>query len=318
MPSISLPTINIPEEGLKSKETMENILDTLVKYRKELNFLLMNLDLDNMPTIGGLLGDIDGNFSLISQTIDNITLSVGNVEGDISSLQLQADAIIASVSDANGNISALQLQATSIIASVSSNDGDIAALVITAQGIQTQVTNINSTVGTNTSSITQLSNSISSIVSFTDVTGNQIASKINQTATTISLSASKIDLTGITTLYDATDPDFYVRSSGRGLTFYDNGTAYLDLAYRDPVTARIYSDSALYIGDTGTSTYFEGNLRFNDDVVFNYNVDFLGADVEGIVACYYPTNWFYLDYGGGSQITVRSKTGTLVGYLDIV
>ena len=34
---------------------MENILDTLQKYRKEVKFLLMNLDLDNMPTIGGLI-----------------------------------------------------------------------------------------------------------------------------------------------------------------------------------------------------------------------------------------------------------------------
>lgn len=179
MPAISLPSINISESDFQSKETMEQILDTLQKYRKELNFLLMNLDVDNMPEVGGLIGDIQGNYSLIQQDLDGIIMQVGNIQGDVSSLALTAEG--------------LQTQ-------VSNNTGQISTLTQTAEGLQTQVASLDSEVGGFYSEITQLSNEISSIVSFTDVTGNMIASRINQTATTITLEASKIDLNGITTV----------------------------------------------------------------------------------------------------------------------
>lgn len=179
MPSINLPTININKEDFKSKETMENILDTLIKYRKELNYLLMNLDIDNMPTIGGLMEDMQGNYSLLTQTVDGIYMQVGNIQGDFADFRVEAD-----------NISAI----------VANNQGNIATLTIQANGIQSTVTSHTTSIGSFASQITQLSGEISSIVSFTDVTGNQIASRINQTATTITLDASKIDLNGITTV----------------------------------------------------------------------------------------------------------------------
>ena len=51
MPSINLPNIDITEDNLKSEETMKQLVDTLFKYKKELNYLLMNLDEENMPSI---------------------------------------------------------------------------------------------------------------------------------------------------------------------------------------------------------------------------------------------------------------------------
>lgn len=51
MPNINLPNINISENDLKSEETMKQLVDTLFKYKKELNYLLSNLDADNMPAV---------------------------------------------------------------------------------------------------------------------------------------------------------------------------------------------------------------------------------------------------------------------------
>ena len=236
MPSISLPTINIPEEGLKSKETTENILDTLQKYRKELNFLLMNLDLDNMPTIGGLMGDLEGDYSLISQTVDGIILSVGNVAGDVSALQLQADSISATVANNTGDIASLVITAQGIQTQVTDNLGHISTLTQTATSITSQVASLNTEVGSFFSQINQLSNEISSIVSFTDVTGLQIASKISQSPGAIELIANEIDITGITTIYapDSSNSyarfdnlsDFYIFSGGNRVFEVYNGIDY--------------------------------------------------------------------------------------------
>lgn len=252
MPNINLPTIDFNIDEHTSKQTMEQILDTLLKYRKELNYLLMNLDLDNMPAIGGIIGDIDGDFSSIMQTIDAIDLRVGNAEGDLASLTLTAQGLQTQVSD---------------------NAGNISTLTQTAQGIQSQVSSHDTLLGTHTSQISQLGNEVSSIVSFTDVDGNDIASLINQTATTITIAASKIDLTGVTTIYDA-DPlyaGFKVQANGRGLNFIDHlGGSYASISYDGFGGAMIYSQAVLYLGSSTSTVSFRGGISFADASNINW------------------------------------------------
>lgn len=294
MPNINLPTIDFNIDEHTSKQTMEQILDTLLKYRKELNYLLMNLDLDNMPAIGGIIGDIDGDFSSIMQTIDAIDLRVGNAEGDLASLTLTAQGLQTQVSDNAGNISTLTQTAQGIQTQVSNNAGDISTLTQTAQGLQTQVSDnagnistltqtaqgIQSQVsshdtllGTHTSQISQLGNEVSSIVSFTDVDGNDIASLINQTATTITIAASKIDLTGVTTIYDA-DPlyaGFKVQANGRGLNFIDHlGGSYASISYDGFGGAMIYSQAVLQVGSPTSTVSFRGGISFADASNINW------------------------------------------------
>ena len=245
MPNINLPTIDFTINSGSNKQELQQILDTLTKYRKELNFLLMNLDGENMPAIAGYIEDAFGNISSIQQTIDGINITVSNALGDISSLQVQADNISALVGNNAGDIASLAIRAGLIQTMVGNNAGDISTLTQTAQGIQTQVTNnagqissvvqtvngIQSTVASHTtelgsvySTITQLSTSISSKVSYSDYTGTEIVSLIEQTPNSIKLSASKIDLTGVTTLYSTTEGK-YARYNAQGdFTTYEGGS----------------------------------------------------------------------------------------------
>lgn len=147
MPAISLPTINITEKELSSKESMNQILDTLQKYRKELNFLLMNLDADNMPSIGGLIGDLQGDYSLISQTVEGITLAVGDIEGNVAALQITAEGIQTSVTNLEGNISTLTQTVDGFQTTVSNQAGQISTLTQTAEAVELKFENMKSLNG---------------------------------------------------------------------------------------------------------------------------------------------------------------------------
>ena len=199
--------LNVPNINLTGDNNQE-IIDILHRYRKELNFLLMNLDESNMPGVANRLEGLDGSFSQISQEVDAITLAVGNAQGDIASLQLTATG--------------LQTQ-------VSNQAGDISTLTQTVDGIQTTVNSHSTTLGQHSSSITQLSSSISSKVSYTDYNGNTIASLINQTATTISISADKINLTGITTLYSTTSGRYARYNAAGDFSCYEQNSAFFSV-----------------------------------------------------------------------------------------
>ncbi len=139
--NIKLPNLDINiDEGLDNKEILQQILDAINKQRKELNFYLMNLSEDNMPTIAGRMEDMEGNISLINQDIDEILLLVANNAEDIAALSVRADQIQAQVANNAGDIAALNIRADQIQAQVANNAGDIAALSIRADEIQAQVT----------------------------------------------------------------------------------------------------------------------------------------------------------------------------------
>jgi predicted nucleic acid-binding Zn-ribbon protein len=213
---------------------MESILDTLQLYRKELNFLLMNLGADNMPSVIGRIEDTEGNISHISQTIDDITLTVANGQGDIAQLQVRADQISAQVANAQGDVASLIIRADSITqtvsnqagqisqikqtaasiqSTVSNQAGEISVIKQTAQGIQSQVSNQSGQISTLTqtaqglqsqvtnnynrsSQITQTVDGIQSTVSYQ---GNQLGtamSEITQLSNSISSKVSYTDYNG--------------------------------------------------------------------------------------------------------------------------
>lgn len=114
-----------PTIGSSPEEDIQNLHDTLMKYRKELNFLLMNLDQDNVPVLGKFMEDSEGNFSEILQTIELIELRVGNNEGDISRIQIKADEIELMVLDQESSIATLSLRADEITLEVAALDGGL-------------------------------------------------------------------------------------------------------------------------------------------------------------------------------------------------
>lgn len=213
MPNINLPTIDFQISSESNKQELEQILDTLTKYRKELNFLLMNLDSDNMPTIAGYIDDANGNISSIQQTIDGINITVANALGDISTLEVQADSISAIVANQAGDISSLVLRADGLETLISNNAGDISTLTQTAQGIQTQVSNnaegistvvqtaqgIQTQVTNNAGQITsviQTANAIQSTVADHETKFGSVYSTITQLSTLISSKVSWTDYNG--------------------------------------------------------------------------------------------------------------------------
>ena len=76
MPNINLPNINISENDLKSEETMKQLVDTLFKYKKELNYLLSNLDADNMPAVIKRVSNTEESLDGLSTRVSAAELSI--------------------------------------------------------------------------------------------------------------------------------------------------------------------------------------------------------------------------------------------------
>ena len=53
MPYFDLPAV---EEGRNLEDTVRNLFDTLFKFRKELQFILANIDSSNIGSIDGARG----------------------------------------------------------------------------------------------------------------------------------------------------------------------------------------------------------------------------------------------------------------------
>lgn len=314
MPAVNLPNISISNEDFKSQETMEQILDTLMKYRKELNFLLMNLDEENMPVIDekmdGLYGrmeTVDGQVSEFIQTVDGFRMTVSNYEGQVSEFIQTVDGFQTTVSNYEGQVSQFVQTVDGFQTTVANYQGQVSQFTQTVNGFQTQVSNYASEVGTFNSEITQLAESISSKVSYTDYNGREIVSLIEQTASSIKLSANKIDLNGITTV-------------NRSLML-GSGSNYGELIFNNGVSIYASPNSPLggYAMEFDAEVFrFYGRPIFNNDAIFYGDVDFRG-NTTGLSAIesYYSGNKCYIDYGGGSRLTIRDSDGYVVGYVPI-
>ena len=298
MPSINLPTIDFTINSGSNKQELQQILDTLTKYRKELNFLLMNLDADNMPTIAGYIEDAFGNISLIQQTIDEITIMVGNAEGDIASLQVRADSISALVGNNAADIASLVIRAGSIETAVSNNAGDISTLTQTAQGIQTQISDSAGAIATLTqtaqgiqtqvtnnagqiSSVVQTVNGIQSTVASHTTELGSVYSTITQLSTSISSKVSYSDYTGteIVSLIEQTPNSIKLSANKVDLTGIT--TIYGTSPNSTFATFNSYSD--FYIQDGGNKI-FQVTNDIDGGTVGAFNKDYFKMGYYGLFA----------------------------------
>ena len=125
MSDVRIPS---PNEGA----TTEELVDLMYRYKKELEFILMNLDAKNVPMINSLIEDIDGNFTNITQNAEEISLVAGDVSGNTASIVVNSDAITSIVSDVSGNASSITQNADNINLRVEKTDYDgntIASLI---------------------------------------------------------------------------------------------------------------------------------------------------------------------------------------------
>lgn len=200
----------IPEYGANDRETIQNLMDTVTKLRKELEYLMYHLGDANIPDLAGMKGDIDGNHSLILQAEDNIALLVTDVAGNTSTINLHSNQIALLVTDVNENTSAITQQAGQIALLVSDVDDNTASIILNSNQIALLVTDVAghtsslsvqagqiqslvTTTSGHTSSITQLASDITLKVS-----KDGVISAINLSPEVITLNANKIDLNGIT------------------------------------------------------------------------------------------------------------------------
>jgi chaperonin cofactor prefoldin len=232
--------LNVPNITITGNNN-EEIVNVLQRYRKELNYLLMNLDLDNMPNVANKLTDIEGNYSIIQQEVNSILLSVGDIEGNVSSLVQTAEGLQTRVSTAEGNISTLTQTATTLQSRIETAEGNISTITQNVDDVTVAVSK-KTTIG--------------EVVNYLSV--SQSGVKIN---------ANNIDLTGITRLYSPTMSDSYAEFYG----------SYFALVFRGEEIFRIHPDSIAgtdIYEPTGAGLRFFGGVYFNDADVYGLTVSF--------------------------------------------
>ena len=218
----------ITEERLDSEKERRQILNFLALLDEKLRYMFQNIDpsenfspeafqnyikTDKMITslqvkdgeISALITDMEGNFSIMVQTVDGIRTTVQNQAGQISQVQQTAASILSRVSNAEGNISTLQQTATSIRTSVSNLEGDISVIEQQADKIDWIVAS-----GTSASRFTLTSRmaeliadeiDIYGVVTFNDLSRSGRTEINGDNITTGEISAEFIHLGGLLEVY---------------------------------------------------------------------------------------------------------------------
>lgn len=232
----------MPEYGTNDKETINNLMDTVMKLRKELEFVLHHLDDENIPSLAGIKGDIKGNHTLIEQSDSAIALLATDVNQNKASITVNSEQVALVATDANNNKAAIEVNSSNI----------------NLKANQTTVDNLNGRIASAESSISLNSDSIISKVSKSDYHGQEIISKIEQTSSSIVLSANKIDLDGIVRVANVIDVG---SRSEYGKIYLTNGvsiSAHDDGGYINADMTidayRLYGPTYLYSGGDRVAT----------------------------------------------------------------
>lgn len=264
-----MSAFNLPSPVISgnTKEDMQNLYDTVLRLRKELEYGLYNLDDSNIPGLNSVIADEIGNSTLIQQNAESISLLASDISGNTAAITVNANAISSLVTDVSGNTS-----------SIIQNADNITSIVTDIGSIETDVSN-------NTSSITQNASNIALKVSQTDYNGNEIVSMINQTATTIDIAAEKINLTGFVSFSNLTDGSTSISGDNIDTGTIDADRVATDISQvnellyigeyssTDTKEIRFASGSRLTGGNTGVLPWFE---------ISSYSLDIDTQDVINI------------------------------------
>lgn len=101
MPDIKLST---PEYGQSDKETMQNLMDVMFRYRKELNFLLQNLDSVNVRDINTNITRVasEKGETIVDGALLLMTDNAGTQRASLG-LDTSTDSFIFQLNNADGN-----------------------------------------------------------------------------------------------------------------------------------------------------------------------------------------------------------------------
>lgn len=127
------PQLAVAEAGSTDKQTLQNLLDTVAKYRKELQYLLSHLDDDNMGTITAK--SIDTSTLVVGENIlmgPGAALGWEQIEGAPNVTYIDADGIY------TGTITADQIFGTAITGlTIQTAPAGYNRIVMSEDGIQT-------------------------------------------------------------------------------------------------------------------------------------------------------------------------------------
>lgn len=211
----------IPTFSNISGADIAELIDSLEKQRKELEFVLSSLDNSNVLELNADVinaGVINAkHISIGSETTYQAGYSPGDIRIEMETKFQVIDGEIA-LRVKQTDFNTLAGRVTTAEATLTVLPGQIAL-----KASQTDLNTLTGRVASAESTLTVLPGQIASKVSQTDYNGNTIASLINQTASNITISASRIDLDGIvrvnSTLYIG---DFSNRSVAKQLIFGGN------------------------------------------------------------------------------------------------
>lgn len=314
----------------------EEILDSLEKQRKELQWLLQHLDTTNVKELNAEVinaGRISAKYlkvgsetefedgydtrALFEVTNDRITLEVEELDSSIATLNIRADSITQSVTDLKNNLSSritqtaseirseVSAQVTTINNNMQTVRNDLSIVSQTASQIQSTVTSQQNQIGglgtrmsTAESNITQNAYQIQSKVSITDFTGSTIVSKINQDPYSVTIDAQRINLKGAVMV----DGDI---SGATDINVSRNISIGNQIRFSDMTT--------ITTGDGGIEIQaWNGGIDMVGGTTFYQTVDFRNATVIGLEA--ETVQGLYIAYNS-TYVYIRDRYGKNVAQL---
>ena len=191
MADLTLETPSYAESDLP--RTVRRLHDYAGALTEQLRYVLMHLDEENVPALGGLqqeLADAAGNLSVLSQTAAALLARVENAEGGLSSLILTAEGLATRVESAEGGLSTLTQTANGLTARVQSAEGAISTLNQTANSLTSRVQSAEGSLST----VQQTASGLTTQVS--DLSGKY---------TSLKQTVDGFDFTGLVTFTDLDD-----------------------------------------------------------------------------------------------------------------
>lgn len=270
--------INDPVPKYRSDDlnkTVKDLRNYTVGLTDQLQYLLANLDEDNIPELEAIkkrLTDTEGNVTNLDLSANGLKLTVQDHENRLASLSVTVGGIETSVSDMDGNLSQLTQTVNGIGTRVTDAEGNISTLQQTAGGLSTRVAdaegNITDLQQTSEGLFAQVAGNKSELATL-KITSSGLESTVsdlNGKYTSLRQDVDSIDITGMVT-FDALDTELAdyptKKSLSRGTTSIDGGC--IDTGLIDVDFIELYGEMEVLKRRGGASGGFIGYCEGNSD-----------------------------------------------------
>lgn len=301
----------VPQLDVFQGAEIRELIDSLEKQRKELMFILENLDTDNVNGFDGSVinaGQINGQYlninsdttfedgydpnGLRTEMNTQFTVIDGQIQSKVATTTFNLLGTRVSSTEAQVTVMVGQINLKASSASVSALESRTNTAELNINGLNASInlkaeaTTVNA-LGTRVNSaeinINGLNSSISSKVSQTDYNGNTIVSMINQTPSFIEINAAKINLIGAVTVLSDISGNLGSITAGR-INIYEDASIGAGLTLRGQGTKTgLYMDQAQITAQSGVlQLYGLKEIAIGSFTKFSGQVDFRGCTVLGL------------------------------------